>query len=71
MFVIIIFGLEIKSQRLDFQVDAMWKKYHIRRDQPMKIESQRLDLQVLNRVSQTQDANKKYSFETITTNYIL
>ena len=71
MFVIIIFGLEIKSQRLDFQVDATWKKYHIKRDQPMKIESQRLDLQALTRVSQTRDASKKYSFETVTTNYIV
>ena len=49
--IIIIFGLEIKSQRLDFHVDATWKKCHISREQPIKIESQKLDLQTLNRVS--------------------
>ena len=42
--IIIIFGLEIESLRLDFHVDATWKKCHIRCEQPMKIESQKLDL---------------------------
>ena len=37
-----------QMQRLDFHVDAMWKKCHIRRKQPIKIESQKLDLQTLN-----------------------
>ena len=38
------FGLEIESLRLDFQVGSTWKKIHIRHDQSMKIESQKLDL---------------------------
>ena len=67
----IIFGLEIESQRLDFHVDATWKKSHIRDEQPIKIESQKLNLQTLNRVSQTRNASKKYSLETRTTNYIV
>ena len=65
------FWLEIESYRLNFHVDAMWKKCHIRREQPIKIESQKLDLQTLNRVSQTQIASKKYSLETRPTNYIV
>ena len=69
--IIIIFGLEIESQKLDFHVDVTWKKCHIRREQLIKIESQKLDLQTLNRVSQTRNASKKYSLETRTTNYIV
>ena len=65
------FLLEIESQRLDFHVDATWKKCHIRREQPIKIESQKLDLWTLNRVSQTRIARKKYSLETRTTKYIV
>ena len=44
------FGLEIESLRLDFQVDATWEKSHIKHDQSMKIESQKLNLKALNRV---------------------
>ena len=62
--IIIIFGLEIESQRLNFHVDAMWKRCHIRRKQLMKIESQKIDLQTLNRVTQTRIASKKYSLKT-------
>ena len=69
--IIIIFGLEIESQKLDFHVDVTWKKCHIRREQLIKIESQKLDLQTLNRVSQTRNASKKYSLETRTTYYIV
>ena len=45
------FWLEIESLRLDFHVNATWKKCHIRRKQPIKIEFQKLDLWTLNRVS--------------------
>ena len=46
--IIIIFGLEIEFWRLDFHVDITWKKCHIRREQPIKIESQKLDLGSIN-----------------------
>ena len=45
------FWFEIESLRLDFHVDATWKKCPIRREQSIKIESQKLDLWTLNRVS--------------------
>ena len=35
---------QIESLKLDFQVNAMWKKCHIKRDQNTKIKSQILDL---------------------------
>ena len=57
--------MQIKFLRLDFQVD------YLKPDQNMKTESQRLDLQALNRASQTQDVIKKYSFKTMPTNYIV
>ena len=38
------FWLEIESLRLDFHVDATWKKCHIRREQSIKIKFQKLDL---------------------------
>ena len=44
---------------------------HIGHEQPIKIESQKLDLSTLNRVSYTRNASKKYSLKTKTTNYIV
>ena len=46
-----------------FFLDATWKKCHIRHEQPMKIESQKLDLQTLNRVSQTRNTSKNIVWE--------
>ena len=66
-FVCFLFQLQIKSQRLDFHVDVTWKKCHIRHEQSIKIEFQILDLYTLNRVSQTQNANKKYNLKISTT----
>ena len=45
------FWFEIESLILDFHVAATSKKCHIRREQLIKIESQKLDLWTLNRVS--------------------
>ena len=38
------FWLEIESLRLDFHVDATWKKCHIKHEQSIKIKFQKLDL---------------------------
>ena len=37
----------------------------------IETESLRLDLEALNRIFETQDVSKKYSFETVPTNYIV
>ena len=40
-------------------------------NQTIETESLRLDLDVLNRVFETRDVSKKYSFETVPTNHIV